>query len=446
MRWIIIAVLAVGIVGTGYWGYKEHQEKNQVALQAENTYQRSFHELSYHMDLLHDKLGTTLAMNSKERLSPQMVDIWRITSEAQANVGQLPFTLMPIIKTQELLADIGDFTYRTAVRDLDQNPLTDAEAKSLETLYRQSSEIKTDLRTLQDAVLQKNLRWMDVQVALANDDPKADKTIVDGFTSVEKKVKGYSEGNVDSAIIGTALKEHTYKNVKGAEISEQEAREKARKLFHLETDQDIIVQKSGKGSEVPIYNITYQDKFKDAHLDLTIAGGHPITLMMDREIKDKTISLNEGGQKAEAYLEQFELKDMLLFESNEFGNTGVYTFIYNKDDIRVFADAIQVKVALDTGDILGLSARNYFMNHTDRNFGEPKVSRHDALAKVNPNIKIYENHLAIIENDLGKEVLAYEFLGELNNETYRIFINAMDGREEKVEKLKDIEVNMAFAN
>src|SRR5699024_5699691 len=110
IRSILIAVLSIGIVGLGYWGYKEHEEKNALLIHAENNYQRSFHELSYHMDLLHDKIGTSLAMNSGARLSPQFVDIWRLTSEALTNVGQLPLTLLPFNKTEEFLSQIGDFT------------------------------------------------------------------------------------------------------------------------------------------------------------------------------------------------------------------------------------------------------------------------------------------------------------------------------------------------
>lgn len=44
IRGILIAVLGIAIVGTGYWGYKEHQEKDAVLLHAENNYQRAFHE------------------------------------------------------------------------------------------------------------------------------------------------------------------------------------------------------------------------------------------------------------------------------------------------------------------------------------------------------------------------------------------------------------------
>ena len=61
IRGIVIVFLALGIAGTAFWGYQEHRDKNAVLLSAENNYQRAFHDLTYQMDLLHDKIGTTLA-------------------------------------------------------------------------------------------------------------------------------------------------------------------------------------------------------------------------------------------------------------------------------------------------------------------------------------------------------------------------------------------------
>ncbi len=138
IRNIIITVLALSVVGVGFWGYQEHKEKNAVLLHAENNYQRAFHDLNFQIDLLHDKIGTTLAMNSRKSLSPALVDVWRITSEAQNDVGQLPLTLLPFNKTEEFLSDIGDFSYRTAVRDLEKEPLNDKEYANLESLYKQA--------------------------------------------------------------------------------------------------------------------------------------------------------------------------------------------------------------------------------------------------------------------------------------------------------------------
>ncbi|MFB4166341.1 germination protein YpeB [Virgibacillus sp. JSM 102003] len=444
VRWILIGVLTIGIAGTAFWGYQEHQEKNAILIQAENTYQRAFHELSYNMDLLNDKIGTALAMNSKERLSPQMVEIWRLTSEAISDVGQLPLTLLPFNKTEEFLSNIGDFTYRTAVRDLKKDPLTDKETATLEELYKQSGELKNELRQVQHVVLEENLRWMDVQLALATQDEQSDNTIVDGFKTVEKKVEGYTESNTNASLTGTSSKEHEYQFLKGDKIDKNEALEKGKKLFNVKNDNNITVTKSGKGSDIPTYSLSYKNGNKNAYMDMSQQGGHPITLLVNRTTKEQKISLNKGLEKAKGYLKANGFKDMTIFSSNQFSNVGVYSFLYKQDDVRVFSDAIEVKVALDNGDLLGFTARNYFMNHKERDIPDPKLTVKEAKNKVNPDVKINEEHMAVIDNDIGEEVLVYEFLGVLDNETYRIFINAMDGTEEKVEKLDGTEINFAM--
>lgn len=440
-RWIIIIVLAVVNIATGIWGYQEHQEKNAVLIQAENTYQRAFHELSYHMDLLHDKIGSSLAMNSKDRLSPQLVDIWRLTSEAHSNVGQLPLALLPFNKTEEFLSNIGDFTYRTAVRDLDKTPLSDEEVKKLEELYKQAGDIKDELREVQHMVLDSNLRWMDVQLALATQDEQADNTIIDGFKTVEKQVEGFSEGNNDSSVIGTTAKDHEFHFLSGDKINKQEVIDRSLEIFNIKDQQDLSITKSGEGSIVPLYSVSYQNGDKSAYIDMTEQGGHPLTLLVERPMKEKQLSLNEGLEKAKEYLDQFDFEDMEIYQSSEYGNVGVYSFLHHENDVRVYSDAMEIKVGLDNGDILGLTARNYFMNHKDRQIPTPSISDDEAKDKVNKNVEIQEEYLAIIDNDLGEEVLAYEFLGTLGDETYRIFINAMNGMEERVEKLSGAEIN-----
>src|SRR5699024_4777845 len=291
-RWISIAVLAVGILGVGFWGYKEHQEKNAVLIQAENTYQRSFHELSYNVDMLHDKIGTTLAMNSRDSLSPQLVEIWRLASEALSNVGQLPLSLVSFDKTEEFLSDIGEFTYQTAVRDLNEEPLNDKEIKRLKKLYEQSSEIKDEMRHVQHVVLNDNLRWMDVQLALATQDEPTDNTIIDGFNTVEETVYGFSETNESTMLGTTGGEEHSFKYLKGKKINKQDAKKIGEKMFHIKKDDGIKVEinKSGDGANIPTYSVSYKDGKKSGYMDLSEKGGHPLSLMVNREVNEKEIS------------------------------------------------------------------------------------------------------------------------------------------------------------
>ncbi|RDW22031.1 germination protein YpeB [Oceanobacillus chungangensis] len=444
IRWILVTVLALGIAGTAYWGYQEHQEKNEILIQAENTYQRAFHELSYHMDMLHDEIGTVLAMNSDKRLSPQMVEIWRLTSEASSNVGQLPLGLLPFNKTEELLANIGDFSYKTAVRNLDDKPLTDEEMRTLEKLYTQSGDIKDELRHVQNIAMNNNLRWMDVQLAIANGDEQTDNSIIDGLKTVEKSVEGFSAKNVDNSLIGgnSSLKEHKYELILTSDnVTENEALRISQELFNTKENDEITITESGEGANIPLYSTSFHSDKMNAYMDMTKQGGHPITLLIDRPVNEKNISLNEGSEKAKAYVDDLEFQSMELFQSTEYGNIGAYSFLYNQDGVRVYSDAIELKVALDNGEITGLTAKNYLMNHKEREIQPPAISEEEAREFVNPNVNIQEHFLAIIDNDFGEEVLVHEFLGVLGNDTYRIFINAMDGVEEKVEKLGGTEVN-----
>lgn len=440
LRTITIVILSLGLIGTVYWGYKEHEEKNALLIHAENNYQRSFHELTHHMDLLHDQIGTALAMSSNEKLSPQFVEIWRISHEALTNASQLPLSLLPIHKTQEFLSKIGDFTYKKAIRNLDDDPLKDEEIETLEKLYEQAANIKDELRKMQHKVLADNLRWMDVELALATQDEPMDSTIIDGFTTVENQMNEFTMEMEGSKFLQATDKPYRFEAVTGKEKSEEDIRDFTKQFFDIPDEVNIDISSSGDGADLPFYSVFYEDG-KRVYMDITKKGGHPLYILVDRPIEETKLSLNDGLIKAEKYLQRFGYEDMVLLQSQQFDEEGVYKFLHVQDDVRIYPDAITVKVALDNGDITGINAKEYLLNHHKRNIAKPKIKLEEAKSKVNKNIKIHEEHLAIIENDVNEEVLVYEFLGEMNDETYRIFINAENGKEEKVEKLTNTEMN-----
>ncbi|MCM3440824.1 germination protein YpeB [Metabacillus halosaccharovorans] len=439
IRGILIGILSVAVLGSAYWGYKEHQEKNAVLIQAENNYQRAFHDLSYRVDQLHDKIGATLAMNTRQSLSPALADVWRITSEAQSDVGQLPLALMPFNKTEEFLAGISDFSYRAAVRDLEKDPLTEKEYETLKSMYTKAADIQKELRTVQNLVLDNNLRWMDVELALASGQKQADNTIIDGLKTVEENVKSYSEA--DFGATQTSMKtENGFEKLEGKEISKKEAKKVAKKFVENEVT-DIKVTENGEGSDFGFYSVSMDDKEQkvDINMDITKKGGYPIYLVQNREIKNKEISLNQATDHATEFLNKHGFEDLDLFESAQYDNIGVFTFVSILDGVRVYPDAIRMKVALDNGEVIGFSARDYLAAHKQREIPSAKISKDEAAKKLNPSLDVQEDRLAIIVNEFGEEVLCYEFLGTIENDTYRIFINADNNTEEKVEMLKNPE-------
>ncbi|MGE8204351.1 germination protein YpeB [Heyndrickxia sp. NPDC080065] len=441
IRGILITVLTLGVIGTGVWGYQEHREKNAILINTENNYQRAFHDLAYKMDLLHDKIGTTLAMNSRKSLSPQLVDVWRLTSEAQSNVGQLPLTLLPFNKTEDFLSNIGKFSYRTAVRDLDKEPLSKDEYGTLKKLYSQSANIQNELRKVQHLVLKNNLRWMDVEMALATGKEAADNTIIDGFKTVEKTVKGYDESNTgDPSLVGFQKKNQNFENVTGRIIGKSEAILIAKKYTNIKNPTKVKVTQNGNGSKFGFFSVTMTDEHgNEGNIDITKKGGHPIYFIERRDISKQKLSLNDAIHSATKFLKDNGYKNMEVFETTQYDNVGVLSFVVNDKGVRIYPETIKIKIALDNGQTIGFTAQDFMKNTENRIIAKPKITKNDAKGFVNPKLKIMEDRQAIIVNDLGKEVLCYEFLGTLDNDTYRIFINANNGVEEKVEKLQNAE-------
>lgn len=442
LRIIVISILTIGVAGTAFWGYQEHREKNAILLNAENNYQRAFHDLTFQVDLLNDKIGSTLAMNSRSSLSPALAEVWKITSEAHSDVGQLPLALLPFNKTEEFLANIGDFSYRAAIRDLDKEPLNDKEYERLKVLYKQSADIQSELRKVQHMVLKNNLRWMDVELALATGKEGADNTIIDGFKTVEKTVAGYDSTDFGPAFVNLQKRDENFKKLSGKTISKKEAVATARKYTGFKENDEIKVTESGKGSDYGFYSVSIMNKKSgiEANMDITKKGGYPVWFLVSRDVKKQSVSLNEASNNAIKFLKENGFKDLVLFESAQYDNLGAFTFVSNQHNIKIYPESIKVKIALDNGKMIGFSAEDYLKSHKEkREIPAPALSKEDARKKINPSLKVMEDSLAIITNDLNADVLCYEFVGTLGDDTYRIFINAESGTEEKVEKLKNAE-------
>src|SRR5690625_2366435 len=198
MSIVLLPVALLLLIGVAVWAYQVNQEKNSVLIKAENNYQRAFHDLSFHMDNLKSELGNALAVNSTSQGYHRkcLINVWRLTNEAQNEIGQLPLALMPFHKTEQFLSRMATFSYQTAVRNLEQEPLTPDELGTLETLFERSKQITADLRKVQSEIMDKNLRWMDVEMALASEDADlASNAIVNGFEGVNKTVTEYDEVN-----------------------------------------------------------------------------------------------------------------------------------------------------------------------------------------------------------------------------------------------------------
>jgi spore germination protein len=103
-----------------------------------------------------------------------------------------------------------------------------------------------------------------------------------------------------------------------------------------------------------------------------------------------------------------------------------------QDEVIVYPDLIKIKIALDTGEVIGLESKGYLSSHTVRDIPAPKVSLEEARGAISHRVEILSSGLAIIPTDYKTEIFTYEFKGKLNNRDFLVYINAEDGREENI--------------
>ncbi|MEF2964378.1 germination protein YpeB [Paenibacillus sp. M1] len=437
---ILFPVATILLIGAVVWGYQENQEKNAILIKAENQYQRAFHDLSYHVDKLHSELGNTLAVHSASTDSHRkgLVNVWRITSEAQNEINQLPLTLLPFNKTEELLSRISKFSYQTAVRDLTKDPLSDGEMKNLKELYKSSGQISKDLQAVQNKVIANRLRWMDVETALASNREPKDNTIIDGFKTVDKKVGEYPELDWGPSV-SSMYNKRSVKKLSGTPVTVDKIKADAAKFTGDGNHAGIKVIENGKGTEWASFTAQIPGKQGDYKtLDFTRNGGHLIAYADNRTIGPKRVGGNEARAQAEQFLRDKGFPDLTPVSYDEFDNIGTFTFVGKQGDTLIYPEKVTVRVGLDSGQVTGMQASDYVYERENRKTPEkPKLSLEQARKKLNGDYKEKYHRLAQIENDMSEKVTTYEFGGSINGSNYKIFINAQTGAEEMIEEIRN---------
>ncbi|AWV34807.1 germination protein YpeB [Paenibacillus sp. FSL H7-0716] len=437
---VMFPLTALLLIGALVWGYQENQEKNSILIKAENQYQRAFHDLSYHVDRLHGELGNTLAVNSASNGMHRkgLVNVWRMTSEAQNEINQLPLTLLPFSKTEEFLSKISNFSYKAGIRDFTKKPLTDGELSNLKALYKNSGEISKDLQEVQNKVIGNRLRWMDVETALATENKAEDNTIIDGFKTVDKRVGAYPELDWGPSV-ASIYDKRSVKMLGGTPVTAEDIKRKALKFADAGSNAKVDVKENGKNTEWPSYTATVSasNKKHTISMDFTKNGGLLISYYDNREVGPAKVSIKEAVTKAEQFLEKKGYPHMTAVSADRYDNIGNLTFVTKQNEVLIYPEKMTIRMGLDTGDTIGFEASEYVNEHKDnRKLPKPKLTLAEARKFLNSDFKEQYNRLSWIKNDDSVEVLTYEFGGGVNGSKYRIYINAEDGIEESVEEIR----------
>ena len=432
---IIILVILLGIIG--FLGYKLYKKNKESVLASENLYNQSLYELVYYMDNVKNYLAKATISTSSVNGAETLTSLWREANLAETYLSMLPIESQDLENTEKFLNQVSDYSFSLSRKNIGGENLSNDDISTLEELYKYSIELNDAVHQISNDLSVGTLTWKDLT---KDKDVSFAQQVSSDFSlgnTLEQNFKEYS-----GLIYDGAYSEHILLNEKkalvGDDIEENEAESKAKEFVGLDNIVETTSLGYSENANIPVYTFNIKNKNQENFtISISKTAGFIVYMNSDREIKEEKISLDEANKKGKEFLKEkgFDNMQQTYYLKNE----GIVTinYAYSQDGVIMYPDLIKLKIALDNGQVLGVETTGYLNNHTIRDISKVKITKEQAKEKLNKNLDIESEILAVIPTDWKTELLCYEFKGKVGDTNYIVYINAETGKEEKILVITD---------
>lgn len=432
---IIILVILLGIIG--FLGYKLYKKNKESVLASENLYNQSLYELVYYMDNVKNYLAKATISTSSVNGAETLTSLWREANLAETYLSMLPIESQDLENTEKFLNQVSDYSFSLSRKNIGGENLSDDDINTLEELYKYSIELNDAVHQISSDLSAGTLSWKDLT---KDKDVSFAQQVSSDFSlgnTLEQNFKEYSGLIYDGAYSEHILSDEK-KALVGDDIEENEAESKVKEFVGLDSIEEITSLGYSENANIPVYTFNIKNKNQEnITISISKTGGFIVNMNSDREIKEEKISIDEANEKGKEFLKEkgFDNMQQTYYLKNE----GIVTinYAYSQDGVIMYPDLIKLKIALDNGQVLGVETTGYLNNHTIRDISKVKITKEQAKEKLNKNLDIESETLAVIPTDWKTELLCYEFKGKVGDTNYIVYINAETGKEEEILVITD---------
>lgn len=383
-------------------------------------------------------LAKSVISSTPEQGAETLTHLWREANLAQSYLSRLPIESQELENTEKFLNQVSDYSYTLSRKNIYDEKLSEDDLKNLKDLHGYSVELENTLNQLSEDLNSGRFKWGELtkkgSIAFAQ---QVDNISKESFSNLEENFHEYS-GLIYDGAFSEHLTGQEKKGLTGEDIEEEQAKKKAEEFIGKDEVKEITNLGYSENASVPSYDFSITNK-KDETINISISkkGGHIVYMNSNREVNTETISQEEANKKGKEFLNNKGFKNMK--ETYYLKQEGIVTinYAYMQDNVVIYPDLIKVKVALDNGDVLGMETSGYLNNHTTRDISKIKISQQEAKKKLNKDLEIESEGLAIIPTEWKTEILCYEFKGKVDGREFLVYINSENGKEEDILIIKN---------
>ena len=416
-RRLIWAALGLGLVAAlvKLGESREALEARQAAerTRIENLYHRIDDDLN-DVDVSLSKLGAAASPRQTVLL---LGDVWRATGSAGAAMALLPLSHADSCDMSQFVTRCGDYAHALMGRVLQGRALTNEDRRQLQDMRTACAQIRQ--------VAGEAIESGDYVAADAVDGGCYDQT------QSEAAISEYPTLIYDGPFSESG-ENQAPKADPGERITAQQAQAAAQRLFPGEVGEPVYV-----AGALPVYEFTVDTADRgQVSLSLTERGGQLLSFMAsptgdknDPPSDEESARLKES---ALSFLRELGVEDPAAAYAQYYQGVAVLNFAPRQEGVILYSDLVKVYLDRDTGEVMGLDARNYRLNHRARELPRPQITEKQAAEYVSDSLQIEHADLALMPLTQRTEVLCYEFKATRDGTFYIVYINALTGEEEQI--------------
>lgn len=405
--WLLLVALAVA-VALALWQFREAKAA-EITVRAGR--ERAYYSALDSLTNLEADLSKALVASGPGQHALLLGRVSSLAGAASENLSALPAAYGADESGLKFLGQTADYAQTLAAAAAEGRTLSETDVRQLAQLMQKSGELR---------------RHLENGEGFAYDAP-----------SEEQKLSGIEYPSLlYDGPFSDGVRQGAPRGLSGEEITSEQAVEAGRAFLGAARAQ----RASDMQGPIPCWGVSAETDGVTITLQVTRQGGKILWMAPETAGFETKLGMEACVARARESLESHGFGEMEPSFTQQYDGLAVISFAAVQDGVTLYPDLVKAQVRMDTGEVVGLEANNYWMNHTERENLAPQVDEQQALRAVSGRLTVTGSRLCVIPVDDGldsgkTEKLCWEFAGEWNGSRYFVYIDAETGEEEKVLKV-----------
>ena len=403
-----------------------YKDRNTASERLNESYEKSYYDLVGYVDNMEVNMSKLMVSDSAGEQQKLLTDIAVQSELAESNLSQLPFRQEVRDGTAKIINQIGDYGKSLKSKISSGQKLSAEDRSNIEKLYEINCSLKDALAQL-SAKMGNDFKF----TTLLKEDLNGN-IVNDSFTQLQHNSLEYPKMIYDGPF-SDGVENQKVKGLEFEEITIEEGAKLMQTYFKDCLSQEAKYLSESKLGKIDCYNYEAIDnKGNTIYAQLTKNGGKLLLFTRYEDCSVENYGEEECMQKAVEFLKNAGFENMKAVWVNESGCSYNFNFAYEQDGVVIYIDLVKVKVCRERGEVTGIEAAGYFMNHSEREIGAAEITMEEAASKVISSLKTDSVSLCVIPLGNSREALCYEVSGEYMQKRYYIYIDAITGEEVQI--------------